>query len=127
LWTSFYLLPDHWVLESNVGQSGEALEWLAGLLYRQAKDPVTMLVAAANQSQPGALGITSSFGASLFNAREMSIPIGNLTFSPMLASDDPDRARHVARAALEGMAYGVQVNIEQLLEIAKKEKFYRLC
>jgi len=118
LWTGLHILPDLWVLESNVGQSGEALDWMAGFQYRDAKEPVSMLAAAATRSEPGALGITSTLGASLFNAREMGIPIGNITFSPILASDDPERARHVARAVLEGMAYGVQANIEQILEVA---------
>ena len=119
LWTGLHIIPDHWVLESNVGQTGVALEWIAGLMYPAAKDPVLMLDAQASRSAPGSQGITSSLGASLFNANEMGIPIGNITFSHMLAIDDPQRARHVARAVLEGMGYGVRANIEQLLEVAR--------
>jgi autoinducer 2 (AI-2) kinase len=48
----------------------------------------------------------------------MGIPIGNITFSPILANGDPERGRHVARAVLEGLVYGVQANIEQLLDVA---------
>ena len=118
LWTGQHILPGRWVLESNVGQSGEALDWMAGFQYSEAKDPVPMLAAAATRSEPGALGITSTLGASLFNSREMGIPIGNITFSPLLANDDPERGRHIGRAVLEGLVYGVQTNIEQLLEVA---------
>jgi len=122
LWTSEHIIPDYWILESNVGQTGEALDWMAGFQYHDAREPVSMLAAAATRSIPGALGMNSTLGATLFNAREMGIPIGNITFSPILANGDPERARHFARAIIEGMAYGVQVNIEQLLEVAGIEQ-----
>lgn len=122
LWTSEHIIPEYWILESNVGQTGEALDWMAGFQYHDAREPVSMLAAAATRSIPGALGINSTLGATLFNAREMGIPIGNITFSPILANGDPERAKHLARAIIEGMAYGVQINVEQLLEVAGIEQ-----
>jgi autoinducer 2 (AI-2) kinase len=118
LWTGLHVIPDRWVLESNVGQTGQALDWMAGFHYRGAREPVSMMAAAATRSEPGAMGMTSSLGATLFNARAMGVPIGNITFSPILANGDPERARHIARAVLEGMAYGVQANIEQIMTAA---------
>jgi autoinducer 2 (AI-2) kinase len=107
-----------WVLESNGGATGESLEWFSGTLYPKAKNPVEMLIAEASESKPGAGGIVSSFGASTFNARDMRFPLGNLTLSHLIASRDPSRRGHLSRAVLEGLAYGIQLNIDQLLGFA---------
>ena len=44
------------------------------------------------------------------NARELALPVGDLTLSPLLAAEDPDRARHLARAVLEGLLYALRAN-----------------
>jgi autoinducer 2 (AI-2) kinase len=117
LWTGLHMLPERWVLESNMGQSGEALEWIAGVIHADARDPAAMFIASAAGSPPGAMGITSSIGAEQFNARELGVPTGEITFSPILEGDDPGHRNHVARAVLEGIAFGVKANISQLVEL----------
>ena len=102
-----------WALESNGGALGESLDWIAGLLHRDREHPVLRLLAEAGESVPGAAGMLSTLGAERMNARQLSLPLGTLTLCPLAAAEDPARRRHLARALVEGMAYGLRANIEQ--------------
>jgi autoinducer 2 (AI-2) kinase len=115
LWGVHHVVPDLWGLESNSGGVGEAMDWMAGVLYGGVDHPVLHLLAEAADSEPGAAGVVSSVGAEAMNARQLGVPVGNLTFSHLTARDDPSRRRHVARAVCEGLAFGLRANLEQLL------------
>lgn len=115
LWTGLHVLPSLYVLESNAGQMGATLEWLARLLFPDVPNPVARLIAEAATSQPGAYGMLSTIGATIFNAVALNLPVDTLTFST-IASRPPAEARaDLARAVLEGMAYAVRSNLEQVL------------
>ncbi len=117
LWTGLHLLTERWVLESNAGSMGGALDWVARLLYPAAPNPAAALAAEAGAAAPGAGGLSSTIGASLFNAGQLSLPVETLAFShELLAGLEPRPA--VARAVLEGLAYALKANIAQLLEVA---------
>ena len=113
LWLEPHLAPGVFVLESNAGTSGEALEWLGKLLFAGARGGAARLLAEASAVAPGAGGLLSSFGAHLFDARAMSFPVGELALSHLLGGPDEARAR-VARAAAEGVAHAVRANLAQL-------------
>jgi autoinducer 2 (AI-2) kinase len=117
LWTSHHLVPGHWVLESNCGPLGEALDWFARLLYPDAARPVVRLLGEAARSEPGARGLISSLGAEVMNARAMGLPVGQLTVNHLSSGDDPSPGRHLARAVVEGMACALRANLEQILEL----------
>ncbi len=114
MWGVHHCVPGLWALESNGGGVGEALDWIAGLLYPEASHPVVHLMAEASQSQVGAAGLVSNLGAELMDARAMGLPIGNLTLSHLCAAE-PERRRHLARSIVEGMAFGMRANLEQVL------------
>ncbi len=116
-WTGLHVIPGLYILESNAGAMGSALEWMARLMYGQNPNPVAMLAAEAGASSPGAYGILSTIGASVFNAAEMGPPIDQLTFSSVNTLNGAQGRADVARAILEGMAYAVRANIEQLLSV----------
>lgn len=118
LWTSCHVVPGLWVLESNAGMMGEALDWLARVIYAGAEHPVAMLLAEAGLSQPGAAGILSTFGTGVMNARDLRLPTGSLTLSHLSTAHDPERRRHLARAVVEGMAHAVRANLEQIREVS---------
>ncbi|MEE8391661.1 MAG: NAD(P)-dependent oxidoreductase, partial [Anaerolineae bacterium] len=122
MWTGHHVLPGLWVLESNAGSTGDALEWFAGAFYPDASQPLAMLSAEAGKSSPGAAGILSTIGADVMNASQMALPIGNLTMTHMAAAQDPSRRRHLARAILEGMAYALRANAQQILSVAEMEQ-----
>jgi autoinducer 2 (AI-2) kinase len=116
-WLEPHLLAGRFVLESNAGTAGEALEWLGRLLFAGAREGAARLLAEAGEVAPGAGGLLSAFGAQLFDAHALTFPIGDLALSHLVGAADESRAR-VARAAAEGVAYGVRANLEQLREAA---------
>ncbi|MCS7010618.1 MAG: FGGY family carbohydrate kinase, partial [Anaerolineales bacterium] len=118
LWTGLHILPGLYVLESNAGQMGATLEWLARLLFPDSPNPVARLVAEAEASQAGAHGMVSTIGAAVFNAAAMSLPIDTLTFSAVTARTAPEARADLARAVLEGMAYAVRANLEQIFAVS---------
>lgn len=117
LWTGLHLLPGRWVLESNAGSMGRALDWFARLLYPDAPNPPAALAAEASGAPPGAHGLFSTIGASVFNAGQLGLPVESLAFSNELVADLNARPV-VARAILEGLAYALKANVAQLLEVS---------
>lgn len=81
LWASAHVVPGMYVLESNAGGMGTSLDWLARVVYKDSPAPVAALVTEAGLASPGADGIISTVGASVFNAAAMSLPLDTLTFS----------------------------------------------
>lgn len=118
IWTGLHVIPGLYVLESNAGQMGSTLEWFARLTHAGAPNPVAMLVAEAEYSQPGAHGVLSTIGASIFNASAMEPPVDTLTFSSVAARSGDDGRADAARAVLEGMAYAVRANLEQIQKVS---------
>jgi len=118
LWTGCHVVPGLWVLESNAGAIGEALDWFARLLHPDALHPVARFLAEASCSEPGAAGILSTIGGDVMNARELKLPTGSLTLSHLTTAHDPQRRRHLERAVVEGMAYTLRANLDQLREVA---------
>ena len=117
-WTECHVVPGRWVLECNAGPLGESLAWTAELLFAGAVDPVARLCAEAARSQPGAAGLLATFGTPVSNGRTLALPVASLCFSPLLAADGGDRRRHMARAALEGAAFALRANLEQLAAVS---------
>lgn len=118
IWTGLHVIPGLYVLESNAGQMGSTLEWIARLMHGDSPNPVAMLSAEAADSIPGAHGIHSTIGAAVFNASALEPPVDNLTFSSVITRLGEEGRADVARAVLEGMAYAVRANIEQINQIS---------
>ncbi|NLP48818.1 MAG: hypothetical protein GX345_07765 [Clostridiales bacterium] len=120
-WTGAAALPGKFVIESNGGGMGIALEWAAGLLFAEYPQPVAALLAHASKMNEGAGGVVSTVGAQVFNNSVLSLPIDQLMFSTTnYIPNETDRAR-VSRAVLEGMAFAVNANLEQIKEVAAAE------
>jgi autoinducer 2 (AI-2) kinase len=113
LWLEPHVLPHHFVLESNAGPTGECLDWLGAALYPDAPNPALRLLAEASLAEPGAGGMLSTLGAQVMNARQLALPVGDLTLSHLLGSAAEARPR-MARAVVEGLAFAVRANLEQL-------------
>ncbi len=117
LWSGMYLLPGLYVLESNLGQTGGSLELFAQVLYPHAPNAVARLCAEAASSPPGAQSLHSSIGGTVFNAASMSLPVEGLLFSSILLPPGHEGRSNVARAVLEGMAFVLRANIEQMASV----------
>jgi L-ribulose-5-phosphate 4-epimerase len=117
-WIECHLAADRWLVECNAGPLGEALEWTAGALFADAPAPVTRLLAEAARSEPGARGALAAIGAPTCDLRALGLPVTSLSFSPIVAADDPERGRHLARAAVEATAFAVGAHLEQACRTA---------
>lgn len=113
LWSGAHVARGRFVVESNAGAVGESIDWLAHVMFPSAAQPAARLLAEADASEPGARGMLSWVGAHIFNAREMSLPIGSLAFSHLAAGQATAR-RHLLRAVVEGNAFGLRANLEQV-------------
>lgn len=114
--TACHVVPSLWVLESNGGLMGEALEWMARLFYPGARHAVARFLAEAGSSPPGAGGMLSTVGAEIMNGKELGLPTGSVMLSHFAAPDETRRRAHLARAVIEGMACGLRANLEQVIE-----------
>jgi phosphoglycerate dehydrogenase-like enzyme/sugar (pentulose or hexulose) kinase len=124
-WLEPHLVAGRFVLESNAGTGGEALAWHGRLLFPGARAGAARLLAEADEAPPGAGGLLSTFGAQRFDARAMTFPTGDLALSHLVGSPEESRGR-VARAAAEGVAYGVRANLEQLRAAAGRGSSLRV-
>ena len=118
LWSGLHVVPGQYVLESNGLVTGDVIDWFANLLYPDSPDTTLSLFAEAEKSVPGASNVYSTFGTALFDGRTVGFPVGNLTFSHMITGEASQSRRHIARALVEGVAFSVRVNLEQLASVS---------
>jgi autoinducer 2 (AI-2) kinase len=118
LWSGRHTVKDLYVLESNGLLTGKVLEWLSLILYPGSDDPTGKMFEDSCASEPGGAGVYSTFGARVFDARTINILLGNLIMSHMVTPDTSTCRRHISRALIEGIAYSVRANLEQVVEVA---------
>ncbi len=118
LWSGQHVVPGLFVLESNGMMTGDAIDWFSRIMYGGYADPVAALCAEAARSVPGASGIYSTLGAAIFDGRVLGIPVGNLSLSHMVTKDATRGRAAFARALLEGIAYSVRANLEQIAAVS---------
>ena len=114
LWTSHAPVAPRFVLESNAGGVGESLEWLASALYAEHAHPLLHLLDAAARAKPGAGGVLSSAVGHVMDARALSLPLGTVTLAPIVGADGAERRALLARGVVEGAAFALRANVEQL-------------
>jgi len=120
LWSGQHVVPGLFVLESNGLMTGDVIDWFSQIMYGGYNDPVAALYAEAADSVPGASGVYSTLGSALFDGRVLGIPVGNLSLSHMVTKDASRGRGAIARALLEGIAYSVRANIEQITAVSGK-------
>lgn len=121
-WTGLHSIPGRYVLESNAGSMGTALGLVAGAMYADAPSPIAALLAEASSLSPGESSAVSTVGAQVFNASAIGVPVDSVTFSSMaLRGGKPGRAE-LARAVVDGMAFGIRANIAQLRSVFGREE-----
>ncbi len=118
LWSGRHVVPGLCVLESNGMMTGDVIEWFSRIMYSDVSDPVRSVFADASRSVPGGSGVYSTFGAAVFDARTLGLPVGNLSISPMVTKDTSHGRASVARALIEGIAYSARANLEQITAVS---------
>ncbi len=117
VWTGRSTLPGQWLLESNAGPMGEGLEWAASAFYPTSPNPAAKFTAQAAKIKAGAEGMFSSLGAQVMNAASFGLPAASLNMALVDDFDGVTRTRIIARAVLEGLAFSVRANAEQILAV----------
>lgn len=116
-WSGHHVVPGLFVLESSGGTMGETLTFMARVLFPDAPEPELRLFAEAAQSEYGARGMVSTFGADVTNFRSPAIPAGQIMLSHLTCAGDENPRRHLCRAIVEGHACAVRANVEALEQI----------
>ena len=112
IWSGLFQLPRLRTIESNAGDMGNSLQWIANLLFQNASDPYLRLGEAAHTASVGSDAVSAFLGPQPMNSASLSMRLGGLTFPTPLSLGGPTKAQ-IARAALESFAYALRANLEQ--------------
>ena len=117
LWAGCHVVPDRWVLESNVGDTGDAYLWMldlvSGGLPRERLYALGEQLAADRFGPPTMLFV----GPTVFNLNKMRLTKpGGILFPYPTLHVRPDRATFV-RAFMESVGYALRANLSQLTAI----------
>lgn len=118
LWAGLHLIPGRYVLESNAGSMGATLDWLARLCFAADPRPTARWFAEAEAAPQPTADAYSTIGARCFDARALAMPVDTLTFAALAAESLPNATPQFARAVVEGMAYALRANLEQIGAVA---------
>jgi autoinducer 2 (AI-2) kinase len=108
-WTSVHAAPGRWILESNAGETGRGWVWICSMLDVTPGEAERLAAA----SPAGSNDMMSVLGARAMRAAEMTASMGAMTFPLPLVMSAPGRG-DVLRSVLEGAAYAIRGNLEQL-------------
>ena len=124
LWTSPHVVPGRFLLEAHCGEGGPALDWYLNLLGHAGD--YTWLDEAAARSEPGAGGVTSIDTGPTRMGDFPLMRTGGLLFPiPLMALGR--QPQDVARAAMEGIAYGARQAMEWTAEVGGPAGDIVLC
>lgn len=112
IWTGCYA-DDLWSLESTCGDAGNSYRWLADTVWAGEADPFGSMDIAASEIPVGSDGVLAFLGASRMDMSGIGMRAGGIVFPVPMTYSDIGRG-HMARAALEAIAYAVRANLEQL-------------
>ncbi len=128
IWTSFHIIPDRWVMESNSGIMGRILEWFKNkVIELELKEAIRnkskiyeLLNSWASEASPGADGTRVSMGPQIMDFSE-AISIGPtvIVSPPLLLVSDALDPKNMIRAIFENMAFAIRANSEQIVEVSR--------
>ncbi len=116
-WTGCFQRPRTWTVESNAGDMGNALNWLASTLFHDRPDPYGGIDESAQSTPLGSDGVSAYLGPQAMDVSALGMRTGGLTFPAPLTLGGPTRGQ-IARAALESFAYALRANVEQAESVA---------
>jgi autoinducer 2 (AI-2) kinase len=119
-WAGCYLTPDGWVVESSAGDAGNSYRWLAETLWGNAENAFSEMNALASAVPAGSEGTLVLLGPSRMDMNNLGLRQGGIIFPVPMTFNETSRG-HLARAALEAMAYALKANLEQAESVAGAE------
>lgn len=118
-WSGCHPLPGRWVLESSLGEAGNAYRWLKDTFYAESKgsgayDEMDRLAGAAPPGAGGALGF---IGPQALDMSHVGIRYGGFLF-PLPTSVTGIGRGHLVRACLENIAFALKTSLTRLETIS---------
>ena len=112
-WAGCHVVPGLWTLESTSGDAGNAYRWLGDTLWGGGEDAYKTMDAEAARVPVGSDGATAFLGPSPMDMGRVGMRQGGLLFPVPLTFSDLGRG-HLARSALEALAFSTRANLERL-------------
>ncbi len=116
-WTGCSLEADRWVAESTAGDIGNSYRWLARTLSGDQRDGFAEMDALASAVPVGSEGTVALLGHTRMDMSTTGMRPGGILFPVPVTHSETGR-EHLIRASLEGFAYSIKGNLEQLEELA---------
>ena len=116
-WAGCYLLDQTWTAESSAGDAGNSYRWLVETLGGSAGNAFEQMDELAKETAAGAEGTLAFLGTSRMDMRKVGLKTGGIYF-PVPMTFNEISPGHLARAALEAMAYSIASNLEQVEDLA---------
>ena len=120
IWAGLHLFPEKWVLESSAGDAGNSYRWMADTFWGSSADAYSEMEMMAQAVPAGSEGMQVFLGPSRMDMSRLRMRQGGFLFPMPLTFSEVGRG-HLARAALEAIAYTVRANLEQAQDIAGEE------
>ena len=116
-WTGCYVEDGLWSLESTCGDAGNAYGWLADTMWAGEARPLDRMDKATRRVQSGSEGVLAFLGSPRMDMSRIGLRPGGFVFPVPITFGGIGR-EHMARAALESMAFAVRANLEQLESVS---------
>ena len=113
IWTGCYVDKGLWSLESTCGDAGNSYGWLADAMWSGEARPLDRMDTAARDVPAGSEGVLALLGPPRMDMSRLGLRSGGFVFPVPMTFGGIGR-EHMARAALESIAFSVRANLEQL-------------
>ena len=116
-WVGCHLIDNTWTVESGTGDTGNSYAWLVETLWGDGDDAFDRADGLAAAAPPGAEGALAYLGASPSGMGQLGMRLGGLAFPVPLTFSKPGKG-HLARSAIEAMAYASRASLERVERIS---------
>ena len=119
-WSGLYPASDMWVLESSAGDMGNAYQWLKDAIMGGGDEGFGEMDELAATAPLGSGGARTFLGPWRMDVSRLGMRQGGLLFPVPLTLGGFGGGfgrPHLIRAALEGFAFALRANVEQLEEV----------
>lgn len=114
-WTGPHLVPQRWYAEASAGDTGGTLDMVRTLLG--PRGAIDRLDGLLSRSRRGANLVTAFWGPHAYNLSDAGIAMGGM-LAPVPITYNAVRPAHMARAAVENIAYAIRECLELATTVA---------
>lgn len=123
IWTSCHVLPERWILESSVGEAGNAYRWLKEIMFSQDESSKSdgeiydLMDHMARQSPASTDGVLAFIGPAAMDMSHLSLRYGGFLFPVPLSANSINKG-HLIRATLENLSFAIKANCHQIEQVS---------